>query len=150
MNHELLAKHAPLFVIGTFMAFVCAALAAAQLLTTDMFFELWFTAGCALALSVAMFFCMPARLAKATLFLFLTNTTSVSFGSAMQYWFTVDETVQPGGAALRLPLLHRVHGGDRAALRRAGHLPVQRVLLAVPDAAGADDQRAHLFDGVHR
>ena len=84
INRELLAKHAPLFVIGTFMALVCAALAAAQLLTTDMFFELWFTAVCALALSVAMFFCMPARLAKATLFLFLTNTTSVSFGSAMQ------------------------------------------------------------------
>lgn len=97
INRELLAKHAPLFVIGTFMAFVCAALAAAQLLTTDMFFELWFTAGCALALSVAMFFCMPARLAKATLFLFLTNTVSVSFGSAMQYWFTVDETCNPGG-----------------------------------------------------
>ena len=97
INRELLAKHAPLFVIGTFMAFVCAALAAAQLLTTDMFFELWFTAGCALVLSVAMFFCMPARLAKATLFLFLTNTTSVSFGSAMQYWFTVDETCNPGG-----------------------------------------------------
>ena len=97
INRELLAKHAPLFVIGTFMAFVCAALAAAQLLTTDMFFELWFTAGCALALSVAMFFCMPARLAKATLFLFLTNTTSVSFGSAMQYWFTVDEQCNPGG-----------------------------------------------------
>ena len=97
INRELLAKHAPLFVIGTFMALVCAALAAAQLLTTDMFFELWFTAGCALALSVAMFFCMPARLAKATLFLFLTNTTSVSFGSAMQYWFTVDEQCNPGG-----------------------------------------------------
>ena len=44
-----------------------------------------------------MFFFMPLRLAKATLFLFLTNTTSVSFGSAMQYWFTVDETCNPGG-----------------------------------------------------
>jgi hypothetical protein len=97
MDFELLKKHKPLFVIGTFMACVCAALAAAQLLTTDMFFELWFTAGCASALSVAMFFCMPARLAKATLFLFLTNTTSVSFGSAMQYWFTVDESCNPGG-----------------------------------------------------
>ena len=59
-------------------------------------FELWFT-GVLLALSVAMFFCMPARLAKATLFLFLTNTTSVSFGSAMQYWFTVDESATRGG-----------------------------------------------------
>ena len=79
------------------MAVVSAVLAAAQLLSEDMFFELYFTAGCALALSIAMFACMPARLAKATLFLFLTNTTSVSFGSAMQYWFTVDETCNPGG-----------------------------------------------------
>tara|TARA_B110000977_G_scaffold87831_1_gene116843 strand:- start:8929 stop:10464 length:1536 start_codon:yes stop_codon:yes gene_type:complete len=97
VNHDLLKKHKPLFVIGSFMAVVCAALAAAQLLTDDMFFELYFTGVCALVLSIAMFFCMPLRLAKATLFLFLTNTTSVSFGSAMQYWFTVDEQCNPGG-----------------------------------------------------
>ena len=97
INLDLLKKHKPLFIIGSFMAFVCAALAAAQLLSEDMFFELYFTAGCALALSIAMFVCMPLRLAKATLFLFLTNTTSVSFGSAMQYWFTVDEQCNPGG-----------------------------------------------------
>ena len=54
------------------------------------------TAACAVVLSISMFFFMPLRLAKATLFLFLTNTTSVSFGSAMQYWFT-DETRNPGG-----------------------------------------------------
>ena len=98
VNHELLrGKHRRMFVMGAFMALVCAALAATQLATGDMYVELGVTSACALVLSVGMFYCMPPKLAKATLFLFLTNTTSVSFGSAMQYWFTVDETCNPGG-----------------------------------------------------
>lgn len=97
LNTELLKEHRSMFVMGGFMGFVCLLLAVTQLATEDMYVELGVTAACAVVLSISMFFFMPLRLAKATLFLFLTNTTSVSFGSAMQYWFTVDETCNPGG-----------------------------------------------------
>ena len=53
---------------------------------------------CTVVLAVSMFFCMPLKLAKATLFLFLTNTASVSFGGAMQYW--------QGGTSTRLRSEH--------------------------------------------
>lgn len=97
LNTELLKEHRSMFVMGGFMGFVCLLLAVTQLATEDMYVELGVTAACAVVLSISMFFFMPLRLAKATLFLFLTNTTSVSFGSAMQYWFTVDEMCNPGG-----------------------------------------------------
>ena len=73
-------------------------LAAVQLVSTDMYVELGVTLGCAVLLAVSMFFCMPLKLAKATLFLFLTNTASVSFGGAMQYWYTVDDACNKAGA----------------------------------------------------
>jgi hypothetical protein len=76
---------------------VCVLLAAIQLVTTDMYTQLAVTLLCAIVLSLSMFWCMPVKLAKATLFLFLTNTVSVSFGSAMQYWYTVDDRCNPGG-----------------------------------------------------
>jgi len=134
VNRALLHKHKPLFVLGTFMAVVSAVLAAAQLLSEDMFFELYFTAGCALALSIAMFACMPARLAKATLFLFLTNTTSVSFGSAMQYWFTVDETCNPGGPHFDY-LFFTVYTAVVAQVRGFPnrHTPLSRLPMFVPE-----------------
>ena len=96
INRELLAKHAPLFVIGTFMALQRRACRAANAGRDGHVLRAVVHRGARATLSVAMFFCMPVRLAKATLFLFLTNTTSVSFGSAMQYWFT-DEQCNPGG-----------------------------------------------------
>lgn len=97
VNTELLTKHKRIFMLGTFMAIVCAVLAVIQLVTTDMYAGFVVTLSCALVLSVSMFLCMPGKLAKATLFLFLTNTVSVSFGGAMQYWFTVDADCNPGG-----------------------------------------------------
>ena len=96
-NRELVRRHQKIFTLGTFMGLACAVNAAAQLMTSNMYAELVITASVAIALSFAMFWAMPPRLAKATLFLFLTNTVSVSFGSAMQYWFTVDEECNPGG-----------------------------------------------------
>lgn len=89
INTELLKKHKYMFAMGTFMGVVCALLAFIQLATTDMYAELIVTSACAIVLSLSMFWCMPFKLAKATLFLFLTNTVSVSFGGAMQYWYTV-------------------------------------------------------------
>ena len=83
LNTELLKEHRSMFVMGGFMGFVCLLLMVTQLATEDMYVELGVTAACAVVLSIGMFFFMPLRLAKATLFLFLTNTTSVSFGSAM-------------------------------------------------------------------
>jgi folate/biopterin transporter len=97
VNTELLVRHKSMFAMGTFMGVVCVLLAVVQLTTTDMYVELVVTLGCAIVLSLSMFWCMPSKLAKATLFLFLTNTVSVSFGSAMQYWFTVDDSCNPGG-----------------------------------------------------
>ena len=97
VNTELLVKHKPMFAMGTFMGLVCVLLAVVQLATENMYVELGVTLGCAVVLSLSMFWCMPLKLAKATLFLFLTNTVSVSFGSAMQYWFTVDDACNPGG-----------------------------------------------------
>mmetsp|Transcript_21394 Transcript_21394/g.34579 ORF Transcript_21394/g.34579 Transcript_21394/m.34579 type:complete len:561 (-) Transcript_21394:171-1853(-) len=94
---DLLIKHRSLFALGTFMGVVCVLLAAIQLVTTDMYTQLAVTLLCAIVLSLSMFWCMPLKLAKATLFLFLTNTVSVSFGSAMQYWYTVDDRCNPGG-----------------------------------------------------
>lgn len=97
VNTDLLVKHKSVFAMGTFMGVVCVLLAVVQLTTSNMYIELIVTLSCAVVLSLSMFWCMPRKLAKATLFLFLTNTVSVSFGSAMQYWFTVDERCNPGG-----------------------------------------------------
>ena len=97
LDLDLLTKHRDMFLMGTFVGCMSVALAVTQLATENMYVEFGVTLGVALVLSVSMFFFMEKRLAKATLFLFLTNTVSVSFGSAMQYWFTVDETCNPGG-----------------------------------------------------
>jgi folate/biopterin transporter len=97
LDVDLLTKHGNMFIMGTFMGCLSVVLAVTQLMTENMYVEFGVTLGVALVLSVSMFIFMERRLAKATLFLFLTNTVSVSFGSAMQYWFTVDETCNPGG-----------------------------------------------------
>jgi folate/biopterin transporter len=95
---ELWLKNFAVFAMSIFMAFMCLLLAVVQFLQlSNSYVDLAVTLGVTFVLSVSMYLCLPRPIANVTFFLFLTSVLSVSFGSAMSYWFTVDEKCLPDG-----------------------------------------------------
>ena len=86
------------FIMSIFMACMCALIAVVQFSQPEnKFVDLSITLGVTLILSVCIYVALPLAIANVTFFLFLTNVTSISFGGALSYWFTVDEKCNPGG-----------------------------------------------------
>jgi len=95
---ELWRKNWLVFAMSIFMALMCLLLAVVQFLQpSSKYIDLAVTLGVTFVLSVSIYVCLPRPIANVTFFLFLTSVLSVSFGSAMSYWFTVDEKCNPGG-----------------------------------------------------
>lgn len=97
-GRELWKKNAKVFTMSIFMAAMCLLLAVVQFVELEnKFADLAVTLAVTLCLSISMYISLPRSIANVTFFLFLTSVLSVSFGSAMTYWFTVDEQCNPGG-----------------------------------------------------
>ena len=95
---ELWNENWRVFVMSIFMASMCLLLGVVQFLQPEnKYVDLAITFGITLVLSVSIYVALPRSIANVTFFLFLTSVLSVSFGSAMSYWFTVDEKCNPGG-----------------------------------------------------
>jgi len=95
---ELWNENWRVFVMSIFMASMCLLLGVVQFLQPEnKYVDLAISFGITLVLSVSIYVALPRSIANVTFFLFLTSVLSVSFGSAMSYWFTVDEKCNPGG-----------------------------------------------------
>ncbi len=95
---KLWKENYKVFLMSVFMAVMCVFLAVVQFVQPEnKYVDLAVTVGVTLVLSAAMYAALPRPIANVTFFLFLTSVLSVSFGSAMSYWFTVNEACNPGG-----------------------------------------------------
>lgn len=95
---KLWKENYKVFLMSIFMATMCVFLAVVQFMQPEnKYVDLAVSVVVTLVLSVVMYAALPRPIANVTFFLFVTSVLSVSFGSAMSYWFTVDEKCNPGG-----------------------------------------------------
>lgn len=86
------------FTLSIFMALMCLLIAGVQFFELEnKYVDLIITVSITVILSICIYAALPRPVANVTFFLFLTSVTSVSFGSAMSYWFTVGNKCNPGG-----------------------------------------------------
>lgn len=83
--------------MAIFMGIICIIIAGIQIAGLAEKTILYITIFSCAILSMLIFSYLPRQLARATFYLFITSVLSVSFGGAMTYWFTVDDTCNPGG-----------------------------------------------------